>query len=96
MDVAGVEPCGQTVEQGPHVTDAVTQERRRRHHHIGADQQIFDHLVGVLDAGGGGERRLHAPGKHREPQQRQADLGRGAELQIAVDSAASPRSMSGW
>jgi hypothetical protein len=51
-----VEPFGHAFDQRLHMVDAVAQQGRGRHHGIGADQQIFDHLLGRIDAGGGGQR----------------------------------------
>ena len=56
------------------------QKRRAGHHDIGAGQQILDDFVGALDPGAGGERRTGTPCQERNPEQRQADLGCGAEL----------------
>ena len=48
------------------------------------DQQVFDHLVRALDAGRRGERAAYMPGEHADPQQRQADLRRRAEVEVAL------------
>ena len=95
LDLARREQGGQAVDERAHVADAVTQERRRRHHHVGADQQVLDDLVRRLDAGGGGQRRRHAPGRIADPEQRQADLGRRAELQVQRQAQRAGRCRAG-
>jgi len=61
--------------------------------HIGADQQILDHLLFGFDPSGGGEGGADVAGAHADPQQRQADFGfadlrRGDE---AIDKVVADR-----
>jgi len=49
------------------VADSMSQEGRSRHHGVGADQAIFDHLLGGFDTRCRSQRTTDLTGKHSYP-----------------------------
>ena len=64
------------------VVDAVAQQRGAQHGDVGADHEQLDHVLGAVNAAGGGQAGLDAAVENADPGQRQAQGLRRAQQNI--------------
>ena len=84
-DAVPLHPVAQPVHQHADVLRPVAQQGRCAHHHVGAGQQVLDHVIAAPHARGGGQRGVpQVPMQQRHPGQAQAHVRRRAQVEVGL------------